>query len=134
MEKSGQIVKEANENEVKESMMSYKKLKDRKIVEDKFGLKKYAESLSLYETRLIFKHRASMTQYVKLNYKGTKKYKAEGWKCEECSNLDSEDHLLWCSGYEDIRKDLDLDTDKDLSIYLHKIFMKRSVKHAATPV
>ena len=59
-------VKEANEKEVLEAMRGYKKLKNRDIVQDKFGLKHYAETLSLYETRLIFKHRASMSQFVKI--------------------------------------------------------------------
>ena len=48
-----------NEFEIREAMKSKKKLKDRKISEDKYGLKKL-----------------------------------HGWKCDECGNLDSEDHLL----------------------------------------
>ena len=75
-----------------------------------------------------------MSQFVKLNYKGVKKYEAEGWKCEDCSNLDSEDHLLWCIGYEDIRQGLDLSSDHDLSLYLHKIHLKRSKKNESNPV
>ena len=55
-------------------MMGYKKLKDRKIINDKFGLKKYAENLSVHEARLIFKHRASMSQHVKYNFKVTGVY------------------------------------------------------------
>ena len=69
-----------------------------------------------------------MTQNVKLNYKGVKKYELEGWKCNECVNLDSEDHLLWCVGYMDLRESLNLDTDKDLSQYLQNIKMKRMKK------
>ena len=62
-------IKDANEKEVFEAMMGYKKLKDRKIINDKFGLKKYAENLSVHEARLIFKHRASKSQHVKYNFK-----------------------------------------------------------------
>ena len=77
-------VEDANENEIRDSMNNYKKLKNRQIIEDKYGIKNYVEELSLYETRTIFKHRASMTQFVKMNYKGTKSYEKQGWKCEEC--------------------------------------------------
>ena len=95
---------------------------------DKFGLKEYAANLSVQEARLIFKHRASMSQHVKCNYKGSKSYIAEGWKCEECLNLDTEDHLESCSGYASMRVNLDLENDKDPSSYLHQIFLKRSKK------
>ena len=66
-----------------------------------------------------------MTQYVKLNYKGNKKFEAEGWKCDDCLHLDSDDYLLWCEGYESIRENLNLGKDKDLSLYLHKIHNSR---------
>ena len=124
-------VKIANEKEVLAAMEGYKKLKGRNIIQDKFGMKPYAETLSLYETRLIFKHRASMSQFVKMNYKGSKKYTAEGWKCEECLEFDTEDHLRWCAGYVDIRENLNLENDKDLATYLHKIFIRRSDKNTA---
>ena len=90
-------VKDANKAEVKERLLSYKKLKGKPITQEQYGMK----NLSVFEARTIFKHKTSMTRYIKLNYKGVKKYKAEGWKCEECQNLDSEEHLLWCKGYEE---------------------------------
>ena len=121
-------IKEENEKEVKTALSSYKKLKNRKILEESLGMKNYMETLSVYEARAIFKHKTSMTQFVKLNYKGTKRYQEQGWKCDECSNLDSEDHLLWCSGYELLRENLDLENEKDLSRYLQKIFLKRCPK------
>ena len=124
-------IKEANENEVKESLMTYKKLKNRKIVHEKYGMKMYTEVLSLNEARTIFRHKTSMTEHVKLNYKGIKRYAAAGWKCEECSNLDSEEHILWCSGYEEFRENLDLENEKDLSKYLQKIYLKRSKRTIA---
>ena len=72
-----------------------------------------------------------MTEDVKLNYKGIKRYAAAGWKCEECSNLDSEEHLLWCGGYEEFRENLDLENERDLSKYLQKIYLKRSKRKIA---
>ena len=114
----------ANEDEVKKVLVSYKKLKNKNIVNEKYGMKPYMETLSVYEARTIFKHKTSMTQFVKLNFKGVKKYKA-GWKCNECTNLDSEEHLLWCYGYRHLRENINLENEKELSQYLHKIFLKR---------
>ena len=86
------------------------------------------ETLSVYEARTIFKRKTSMTRFVKLNYKGNQKYKADGWKCDECSFLDSEDHLLWCSGYEHMRENIDFGNERELSKYLQKIYLKRCSK------
>ena len=72
----------------------------------------------------------AMEGYKKL--KGSMTYTAEGWKCEECLKLNTEDHLRWCTGYKDIRENLNLENDKDLATYLHKIFIKRSDKNTAT--
>ena len=69
-----------------------------------------------------------MTRYVKLNYKGVKKYKAESWKSDECQNLDSEEHLLWCKGYEEIREHWNLENEKELSSYIQKIVQKNEAK------
>ena len=68
----------ANEDEVKKVLISYKKLKNKNIVNEKYRMKPYMETLYVYETRTIFKHKTSMNQFVKLNFKGVKKYKAEG--------------------------------------------------------
>ena len=117
-------IRKENEREVLEAMNGYKKLKERPIVRESLGMKDYVEKLSLYEARIIFKHKSSMSRYVKMNYKGDKKYKQEGWKCDDCLQLDTEDHLLSCIGYEELRKNLNLEINKDLAAYLHKIYMK----------
>ena len=125
-------IRKENEREVLEAMKGYKKLKERPIVRESLGMKDYVEKLSLYEARIIFKHKSSMSRYVKMNYKGDKKYKQEGWKCDNCLQLDNEDHLLSCIGYEELRKNLNLEINKDLAAYLHKIYMKRTEKNTAS--
>ena len=50
-------VDKANEEELRESMLKYKKLRTRNIVEDKYGQKKYVSELSLHQTQTIFKQR-----------------------------------------------------------------------------
>ena len=75
--------------------------------------------------RILFQHKYSMTENVKMNYKGDQNYAKSLWKCQKCGNQDSEIHLLWCSGYADLRKDLDLGSNKDLCSYLQKIIQQR---------
>ena len=53
-----------------------------------------------------------MTQFANLNFKGVKKYEAEAWKCEECSQLDSEKHFLWCQGSRQFHENINLENEK----------------------
>ena len=50
------------------------------------------------------------------------------WRCEDCGLQDTNSHLLWCSGYENLRDGKDLDDDKQLCDYLQKIFLLRNEK------
>ena len=113
----------ANETEIREDLKKYKKVKIKE--EEKFETKEYLSSLPLIHARTLFKHKYSMSEYVKMNFKGDKSFSKALWKCDKCKNPDSESHLLWCPGYENFRVDLDLDTNSDLCLYLQKIFKLR---------
>ena len=119
-------VKQANEKEIKEEIIPYKKMKNVNVEEEKFECKDYLSSLSLCKSRTLFKHKYQMTENIKMNYKNDKNYARSLWKCKECQNQDSESHLLWCPGYGDLREGLDLKENSDLCIYLQKVFMLRS--------
>ena len=118
-------IEKANEEEIRESIKPYKKMKRIKVEEEKFERKDYLTSLSLCKARTLFKHKYSMTENVKMNFKNDKSFANSLWKCSECQNQDSEIHLLWCPGYVDYREGLDLKSDSDLCTYLQKIFIKR---------
>ena len=118
-------IRKANEEEIRESIKPYKKMKRIKVEEEKFERKDYLTSLSLCKARTLFKHKYSMTENVKMNFKNDKSFANSLWKCSECQNQDSEIHLLWCPGYVDYREGLDLKSDSDLCTYLQKIFIKR---------
>ena len=118
-------INEANEHEIRVSTNSYKKMKDKVKDDETFECKDYLAQLPLSQARTMFQHKYSMTENVKMNYKGDPTYAKSLWKCQECGNQDSEKHLLWCSGYAELRKDLDLDVDKDLCSYLQKIIQIR---------
>ena len=95
----------ANENELRSEIMKSKKLKDSELLKDGFGIKNYINELSLQESRILFKHRCKVTQYVKMNFRNDKNYSKDLWKCNKCGNIDTESPLLWSSKYERIRKD-----------------------------
>ena len=113
-----------NEEELRNKMESFKKVRH-DISNEKFECKDYIFNLPLSQAQTMFKHKYSMTQYVKMNYKGNPEYERTLWKCK-CNNQDSETHLLWCTEYENLRKDIDLDNDSDLCRYLQTIFKSRA--------
>ena len=118
-------IQEANEKDIRQSIEPYKKMKHLDIENEKFECKQYLSSLPLEKARTMFKHKFKMTEKVKMNYKNDQEYSNSLWRCNSCSNQDTESHLLWCPGYSDMRKDLNLKDDADLCSYLQKIFAAR---------
>ena len=115
----------ANDNDFRESAESYKKMKNKIMDSEKFKCKDYLSSLSISQARTLFKHKYSMTENVKINYKGDATFTKLLWKCQECMNQDTEIHLLWCPAYKELRMGMDLSSDKDLCNYLQKVIQIR---------
>ena len=95
-------------------MQRYKKLDANKHREENFELKPYMTNLTMQGARLKFASRSKMMKTVKLNFKNDPRNKGSLLKCDECFNIDSQEHLLWCPGYKKFRENKDLDDDKDL--------------------
>ena len=75
-------------------MKSYKKLEHSKHADEAFGSKDYIRKLNIPDARLKFSLRAKMTRTVQMNFKGEKQYKNNGWKCNICGELDTQEHLV----------------------------------------
>ena len=118
-------ISNANEKEIRESSESFKKMKNKIEDSEKFKFKDYLSNLPLSQARTMFKHKYSMTENVKMNYKGDPTFTKLLWKCQDCMNQDTEIHLLWCPAYEDLRMGMDLSSDKDLCSYLQKVIQIR---------
>ena len=98
-------------------------------------MKKHMTNLNLYNARLRFKIRAHMTPSVQMNFKNDPVFKANLWTCSGCDrrgkdrltppSQDTQAHILTCVGYADLRKDKDLNDDKDLVEYFSAVIMKR---------
>ena len=109
-----------NEKELKKKLEGSKKCKSSKLINENCETKAYIKELNLHDARILFKHRSSMTQYVKFNYKNDSRNAKTLWKCE-CGKIDSESHLLCCSLYAKERENLNINDNNDLCKYLHNI-------------
>ena len=104
---------------------NYKKL-DHKVLKDENGDQQgYLKSLNLPDARLKFALRSKMTKTVQMNYKGEPKYIKNGWKCQDCDVLDTQDHVTRCPAYQQLRVGKNLSCDKDLVEYFRKIIQIR---------
>ena len=67
-----------------------------------------------------------MTRTIQMNFKGDPGFRANGWKCVSCGEIDTQDHVMECNGYKSIRKGKDLTEDKDLVNYFREVIKLRS--------
>ena len=87
--------------------------------EEKFRTQPYLTNLNLEEARTKFKLRSKMLE-VKDNYKGI--YKTTTLNCDSClSSYETQDHILFCPAYIELRKDKDINSDKDLVNYVRQV-------------
>ena len=112
------------EDDVKASV-KYKKIDTKEIAEENFERKTYMTDLRMDQARTKFKIKTKMIKNVKLNYKNDPKNVKALWKCSECALIDSQEHLLWCDGFEMLRKNKDLTRDNDLTSYFQQIMKIR---------
>ena len=120
------VIFEENEKELKNDMEKFKKTKNSDLVGETFGMRGYLKELNVSESRTFFKHRTRMTRYAKTNFKNDPHYAKSLWKCDNCPNIDSEQHILWCKEYEDLRLDKDLSNNKELCQYLKEALKLRA--------
>ena len=107
-------------------METYRKLEESELLAEDFGRQPYLKELNLEGARTKFKYRTKMTQFVKMNYSSDPKYSEDLWRCQSCrTKIDSQNHVLWCPSYANLREGKDLDSDKDLCEYLQEVFRIR---------
>ena len=67
----------------------------------------------------------SNTTNVKMNRKSDPGYAAKLWKCDGCSSLDTQCHIMWGPVYAPLREGLDVNNDKDIVHYFQQVFRLR---------
>ena len=102
-------------------------------------MKSYFTSLNSQLARLQFKINAKMTPRVASSFHRDPKYRSFGYMCVGCSvvrgseggnnkgnqYLDSEDHILRCSSYQDLRQHLDLNVQREMLKYFQLVIDRR---------
>ena len=123
-----QLVKKAvhklNEEELSERLENYSKL-DELRKDGIWKVQDYFKELSMSEARIKFSLRTNMFP-CKFNFPSDPKYKTDLWKCDSCAtNIDSQNHILWCPAYKKLREGKSLENDKDLTNYFQKVLKIR---------
>ena len=113
-----------NANELISLSSSYKKIHYSN--EKEFGLKSYISELDVSAARMRFKISTNMVPTIQMNFQSDPIFSANLWTCSGCSILrDTQDHVLICPAYSDIRTGLNLENDPDLVKYFQQIIQFR---------
>ena len=95
------------------------------MINEKFETKKYLSESKLTDAQTFFKFRSKMLNF-KFNYKNNEIHSKELWNCDSCqSAIETQDHILWCPAYKDLREGKSIDKDKDLITYFTKVMQIR---------
>ena len=126
------MIRKSEESKLKERMKHYKKIHHEKKIEEKYELKEYMKSLNLKRARMKFALESEMVQQIKFNYMSDKKYEKSNWACDFCLeikkkyNPDSITHAINCEGYQNLRKNANLENEVDMIDYFIKIVKIRN--------
>ena len=117
-----QSCEEANDEDLKQDILKYTKMKAlRDEVEKGNG---YFFKESLENIRTIFRFRIELFE-AKENFKA--KYKDDDMLCNSCkSKIDENIHVLFCDSYKSLRNGLQLNNDSHLAWYLQKVLEIRT--------
>ena len=90
-----------------------------------FKTKEYLREMDMNKARINFKIRTEMLNF-KFNYKSDPKNSACLWNCDSCqSAIETQDHILWCPSYSELREGKNLKSDKDIIEYFDKVLKIR---------
>ena len=95
------------------------------MVEESYKVKDYLKAMDISDARTKFKLRTQMIN-CKFNYKSDPANSAALWRCDSCqTSIDTQDHILWCPSYAELREGKDINKDSDLIDYIKKVLKIR---------
>ena len=113
-----------NDEELNDELKKYKKMEILRNEKEKNN--KYIKEQTIPSARALYKFRCDMFD-AKLNFKNNPEYKNDNYMCDSCeSEQDDNLHVLHCPSYQDLRRDKDLNNNKDLCSYLLKVMNIRT--------
>ena len=114
------------EAKTKEEIEKMTKLENIDTERETLGAKPYLEELDLNQARTKFKLRSRMLE-VKNNFRGGRT--TQSLVCEACDlSIETQDHILFCQAYSDLREGIDLHRDLDLVNYVRQVLVRRDNK------
>ena len=64
-----------------------------------------------------------------MNQRNNPEYARKLWICEECGNVNSQSHVMWCPSLATLREGLDVDNDMDVVHYFQRVVkLRKSLK------
>ena len=79
----------------------------------------------MHSARTKFALRTKMTKTVKLNFKNDPANKIKLCHCNDCSRIDSQEHILWCPTYSHLKVGKNLDENQHLTRYFQQVLVSR---------
>ena len=131
---------EMNKCEIVSEMKSSQKMKDLDFDNIKFERQPYLLTLNLSEARMKLKINAFMTPTIKMNFPSDTEFTNQFWTCSGCAGSDgdgvgggsgvagrrdTQQHVLICPGYAELRDGIDLENDRDLVKYFTQVINRR---------
>ena len=126
-------IAELNKDDIISQSKPYKKLNF--YAEQKFELRPYVTNLNISEARMKFKINACMTPTIQMNFPSDVEFASNLWTCSGCAGSDMGDevvgcrdtqqHVMICPGYAQLREDKNLDNDRDLVHYFAQVIKNR---------
>ena len=128
-------ISKMNKEAVISQSSSYKKISFEHLTDDKFERQPYISKLNISEARLRFKLKAKMTPTIQMNFPSDSEFAANMWTCTGCTDnsrgdmvvgsRDTQQHVMLCPGYADIREDTNFDDDRQLVWYFQQVIKRR---------
>ena len=113
-----------DESEMKEKIYCLSKLEILK--EEDFEMKSYLKEMNMLQARMNFRIRTCMTK-CKMNYSSNPRNKEALWQCQSCeSNIDTQQHIMWCPAYKDLREGKSMDSETDVVNYFIEVMKIRT--------
>ena len=106
------------------------KLREGPLKSEVFGEQSYLRVISMADARINFRIRSKMT-HTKMNQQSDKAHAKSLWKCDECGNIDSQSHIVWCPFFADLREGKSLQNDDDLVEYFREVLNIREKRRTS---
>ena len=129
------LIHQRKKEELLEKAKRYKKISRESLAQEDFGVHLYFKTLSVSQARLRLKLHARMTPRVAACFPSDCRFKEQQLQCLACSqagiaasleSTDTEEHIMSCSFYADLRDDLDLETDMGLVTFFQRVIERRA--------